>query len=60
MELTTTETPAKVTKHLERNEVLTAGQVLKAELGPDELSTAVPAGKKWIVRLEVHVTETDA
>lgn len=60
MELTTVTTPAKVTKHLEQNTPLVAGQLLKAELGEDELTTPVPAGKKWVVHLRIEVIETDA
>ena len=60
MELRTVETPAKVTRHLEINTPITAGQQLKAEVGEDELDTTVPAGKQWTVRLSMHIIESDA
>ncbi len=60
MELITVETPAKVMHSLKINTPIVAGQHLKAEVGTDELSTVVPAGKRWTVRLDIQVTETDA
>lgn len=60
MELITVETPAKVMHSLEINSPIEAGQQLKAEVGGDELSTVVPAGKRWTVRLNIQVIETDA
>lgn len=60
MELTTRVTPEIVTKELKHSSSITAGQQLKFEVGENELATTVPPGKKWFVRTEIHVTETDA
>jgi len=60
MELTTTETPARVTKTLEQHTALAAGGELELKLGADELATEVPAGKKWVVHTRIEVTEADA
>lgn len=59
MELTTVTTAAKVVHSLELNAPIAAGQVLKAEVGDDELDVEVPAGKRWMVRLVIDVIETD-
>ena len=43
--------------------VVAAGQSLKIETSPggaEVLSEQCPAGKKWQVRVNVHITETDA
>lgn len=63
MELTTIETPARVTKTLNPTVALAAGASVKAELGSEaenELATEVPAGKQWLVQLGLHISETDA
>lgn len=60
MELTTVETPAKTIKSLEFNGPVVAAQRVKFEIGEDELDTAVPAGKRWMVWAKVQIIETDA
>lgn len=60
MELTTINTPAKVTHSLRRTKTIAAGQQLKSEVGEDELDAVVPAGKQWAVLLRIQVIETDA
>lgn len=41
--------------------VLTAGQYLKVELGPeDEIDETVPAGKVWYGKMQIFIREADA
>ena len=64
LELTTVVTPAvasRTTKTTSGAETLSAGDILKIELGPDtELDTECPAGKTWLASVQVHIVETDA
>jgi len=59
IEFETTNTPASTRLEATNIQTLTAGAVIKAEIGQQELDSIVPAGKQWDVILSVRVVETD-
>ena len=63
MELTESSVTAKMIMAGEDEVVVAAGQAFNIETSPggaEVLSEQCPAGKKWQVRVNVHITETDA
>ena len=58
LELFKTEHAATTSCGLGVERTLTAGDVLKLELGDDELLEVVPEGETWNVRVSIHVGVT--
>ena len=52
--------PSQVKKEVTCEKTLSAGDSLEVEIGGDKLEKTVPAGKQWVVVLNVRLVETDA
>jgi len=55
--------PAQVKKELLHEDILSAGERVRYQIGPvesyDEFYVAVPAGKQWTVVSSIRIIETD-
>ena len=59
LEFETTSIPAALKKEVTVTTTLAAGGKVKMELGEDELSEVVPAGKEWDVVANIRLVERD-
>ena len=57
LELVETTIPSSTKKEVTETQTLSAGSMVKMEIGENELDAAVPAGKEWDVVANVRIIE---